>query len=367
MKRLNMCALIFLSFAMAKQVFSAEPGCNFDKGNCNSANLINQIFLENLKIPEITTPQQPLGPKKISWRIVFTAPIPATDLVDIVKYTGVNPVELYYSQRAILGGYSVIRKESIEESLKEMLAMHKSFLAKAIAETGKDIAEATGVPVQQRLSILYEQLLFAQSQTNKHGIQIDAIDVDNSEVIGNLRKVKFVKSIAPARRSSREPGNADCDKDNVKSSYHETWAPYSGSSQVDQTQTWQTFYFNNLSEYNDVATYEHETQVYNTNFSDYAGYWSSNMPSAYYDTPFMDEIDNFTIGTFTAADLKTDTQYYTYMTLSPGTGSNSTVRIKGQKGHRSPGSCYSTWCVFADATTSSMAVISAPGNMNWQY
>lgn len=151
------------------------------------------------------------------------------------------------------------------------------------------------------------------------------------------------------------------------SSSHEPWAPYTGGSDVQRTYTYQTFKFDNVSNYGSADTYEHETQVYDKNFADYAGYWSSNMPSAYYDTPFSDSIDNFTIGTFTAASLQTETQYYTYMSLSPGTVLNATVRIKGQKGHRFPGWCYSTWCVFADATTQSMATFNAPAGMSWIY
>jgi len=115
------------------------------------------------------------------------------------------------------------------------------------------------------------------------------------------------------------------------------------------------------------STYEHETQVYNKNFADYNGYWSSNLPRAYYDTPFCDSIDNFTIGSAQASSIRVNSQYYTYMALRAGSASNATVRTKGQKGHRWPSWCYSTWCIFADATTSSMATFTAPGGMSWWY
>lgn len=55
------------------------------------------------------------------------------------------------------------------------------------------------------------------------------------------------------------------------------------------------------------------------------------------------------------------------MSLRAGSASTATVRIKGQKGHRYPSWCYSTWCVFADATTGSMATFTAPAGMSWQY
>lgn len=153
----------------------------------------------------------------------------------------------------------------------------------------------------------------------------------------------------------------------LESTSHESWAPYGGTSDVKATYTSQTFYFDKISDFGSTNTYEHETQVYDKRFANYAGYWSSNMPKAYYDTPFLDTIDNFTVGTLTANVLKVKTQYYTYMSLKAGTVTTATVRIKGQKGHRSPSSCYSTWCVFADATTGTMALLTAPSGKSWQY
>jgi len=189
----------------------------------------------------------------------------------------------------------------------------------------------------------------------------------------------------------------------------EPWAPTSGYSSVNQEKAYNYFYFSNIEGvYSDIETYEHETQVYNTQFADYAGRWSSNLPEDYYDTPFLDEIDNFTIGSAQASDLKSNTRYYTYMKLKKGNSSDctgccsyhegvccsggttmccdgtplsqtcvskgcnqclniSTVRIKGQKGHRVPSWCYSTWCIYADATTSSMCTLAAPGYQSWAY
>lgn len=91
------------------------------------------------------------------------------------------------------------------------------------------------------------------------------------------------------------------------------------------------------------------------------------MPNAYYDTPFMDDIDNFTVGTYTGSSLSTYTQYYTYMSLKAGSASSSVVRIKGQLGQRIPSGCYSTWCVWAQATTGTMSYIVAPSGMSWTY
>lgn len=206
---------------------------------------------------------------------------------------------------------------------------------------------------------------------------VDSIETNDEQSLNGLKEAGFIKSALPKQSISQKIsaklqnalsyGATKLINIAEASYWHELWAPYGGGSDVQRTYTYQAFYFNNKSSYGSADTYEHETQVYNKNFANYAGYWSSNMPSAYYDTPFSDSIDNFTIGTFTGASLKTYTQYYTYMSLSAGSASTATVRIKGQKGHRSPSWCYSTWCVFPDATTGSMATFTAPAGMSWQY
>lgn len=189
----------------------------------------------------------------------------------------------------------------------------------------------------------------------------------------------------------------------------EPWAPVSGYSSVNQTKTYNRFVFSSLNgQYGNDETYEHETQVYNNAFADYDGYWSSNLPTKYYDTPFLDDIDNFTIGSARAADLQDGVQYYTYMALTKGNNSDcqgccsshggvvcsngstqcadgtslsstcvtkgcnqclnqATVRIKGQRGHSVIPGCTSTLCIFADATTGTMCLLNASQYKSWVY
>ncbi len=150
------------------------------------------------------------------------------------------------------------------------------------------------------------------------------------------------------------------------------WVPRSGTSQVTQTYTYNSFVFPNVSgfsSFNGLLTYEHETQVYDNGYANYNNYWSSNMPNSYYDTPFYDKIDTFTIGTSTASSLRSNTQYWTYMALVLGNVSSANVIIKGQLGHRSPSWCYSTWCIFADMTTRRLVSYVAPvyTKKSWIY
>lgn len=189
----------------------------------------------------------------------------------------------------------------------------------------------------------------------------------------------------------------------------EPWGPVRGYSSVNQEKTYNEFYFYGIEGiYSELETYEHESQVYNAQFADYAGYSSSNLPSWYYDTPFLDDIDNFTIGSAQASMLASHKRYYTYMRLRKGNNSDcrgccsdhggvvctgttsmcgdgtplsstcaskgcnqclneATVRIKGQKGHRVPSWCQSTWCVYPDQTTESMCILWAPSYQSWIY
>lgn len=301
-------------------------------------------------------------------KAVFSVPLSVSEFVVASKQYSVKLVEFHYTQGDIQGGYTIQPGENINDSVKNFLNAHHVFLTTAINKTEKDISEAIDITNQQRLSVLHNQLISAQLQINGWGLKIDTITTNNRQSFAGLEKAGLIKSITSTRQNvmeSRE--NFGSEGIGIMSLTHEPWAPYGGTSDVQRTYTYQTFYFNNVSNYGSADTYEHETQVYNKNFADYAGYWSSNMPSAYYDTPFSDSIDNFTIGTFTGSSLRVYTQYYAYMSLRAGSASTATVRIKGQKGHRYPSWCYSTWCVFADATTGSMATFTAPAGMSWQY
>lgn len=43
MKRIAICVIVLFGFAMAKPLFSAEPGCDFDKGNCGLNEIIQRV------------------------------------------------------------------------------------------------------------------------------------------------------------------------------------------------------------------------------------------------------------------------------------------------------------------------------------
>ena len=361
------CALIGLT---SVQFLSSEVPCDFDKEACGVDNLIQRAKEGGTDFNALI-PVQILPAKQFhnsSLAITFNHPITTSEIIKIAEINGIKLTNVHYKQGDIQGGYSIFQNESVSKAMQRILAAHKAFLASAIAKTEKDIASATDSATKKRISGLLAQFLPAQSKTNAYGLKFDTIETNNEGDIDSIKNMGLIKNITPIQRKSKSYLKTSVNENSdIKSYYHESWAPCSGTSEVTQAHTYQTFYFDKTSDYDGDDTYEHETQVYNNDFSDYAGSWSSNMPSAYYDTPFSDKIDNFTIGTFDAALLKINTQYYTFMSLSAGSASNAVVRIKGQKGHRFPSSCYSTWCVFPDATTSSMIAFTAPNAVGWMY
>jgi len=298
----------------------------------------------------------------------LTEAMTVEDVVAISNSYSISPIELRYEFDDISGGYVVPDGESMESAVKNMTRRHEEFLDNALDNIDTHLRTA----VDEEDIRMHEELRTKFVNLSQSGLRINSLKLDSDSVtINRLRSDGIIDSV----REVSDDYSVELDAPEVDngvrpcSYYHESWAPYYGTSKVTQGQTFQTFYFNDVSAFDSVSTYEHETQVYDKNFADYDNYWSSNLPSAYYDTPFSDSIDNFTVGSAQASSLSTYTQYYTYMSLRAGSSSSATVRIKGQKGHRYPSWCYSTWCIFADATTSSLITFTAPvyTNLEWTY
>lgn len=166
---------------------------------------------------------------------------------------------------------------------------------------------------------------------------------------------------------TRQPVGQNYEDDQItyKSYNHEPWTPYRGYSKVTKGIAFNKIYFNNTSAFNNTSTYEQESQVYNKNFANYNGYWQSNLPCAYKDTQVFDTLDNFTVGSACASSIRAYTYYYTSMSLYGQSAQTATVRIKGQLGYRWPNWCYSTWCVFPSATSSTIVTFTAPNSGVW--
>ncbi|WKZ29271.1 MAG: hypothetical protein QY323_00915 [Patescibacteria group bacterium] len=253
------------------------------------------------------------------------------------------------------GGFRFNADESLDAGLQRFRRLHAEFLAAAIAD-----AETHA---EDRSDRWRNFVVFLEDSNASPQVWIE------ETVMGTREDALVVQDLFGGIATENPSVDEEVVPDRiVYSTSHESWAPYGGTAKLTQGVSYHTFYFNNLSAYGSTSTYEHEAQVYNRAYADYAGYWSSNLPYAYYDTPFSDSIDVFTVGSAQAASMATYTQYYTYMALSPGLATSATVRVKGQLGHRSPSWCYSTWCIFADATTGSMTTFLAPvEGISWSY
>lgn len=304
----------------------------------------------------------------------FTSPMSPQELSSIVKENDVLPKEIYFEMHGVYGGYTPQPGEDIDTALKSMRKKHVKFLKFALTANKKNRKSLAKRNKNKAVGLddLTKQLSRVLKDTNYGQLKFSGIRIENDEKVLPLLDRGLIQEFStPTKDKTKEETEQETEyRDRrVYSSYHESWAPFGGTSNVTRWQTYQTFYFNNTGEFGSISTYEHETQIYNGSFADYDGYWSSNLPRAYKDTQFGDSIDNFTIGSSQASDIKTYTRYYTYIGLKPGSALSANVKIKGQKGHRWPSWCYSTWCIFADpgATTSALTDYNAPGNTKWIY
>ncbi len=306
-------------------------------------------------------------------KVTFKEPVPLSKIKDAVKKNGVEITELYYQQGDIQGGYTIQSGVDIDAALADFEKQHREFITKFSADTENLVNDkSTGSVDKQRNIEMLNEIKFADSETKSKGLEISSFEtktkkgLDALQAMGNIEHVEKIEKLSDKVALVVNKTLAQINPINVAAAV-ETWAPNRGTSDVARTYTKQTFYFPNVTAFGSSDTYEHETQVYNSNFANYGNYWSSNLPYAYKDTQFLDTLDNFTVGTSKASALVRDKQYYTHMSLTAGSASSATVRIKGQKGKRTPSSCYSTWCIFATATTGSLATHTAPSGLSWIY
>ncbi len=307
----------------------------------------------------------------------FSKTLEVSELKEIVYSSAIEPKEIFFVDGEIQGGYTLSETEDVEAAVNNLQAKHISAM--------QDISAELNSPAD-RISSVKASIEKSLSRAEKRSFDISGIRVKNDQTLQKLFSDGVVDTIKAVPKSMLRPPKKDLKymglslldffipTANAASYYvkQTKWVPRSGSSKTTQYLAFNIFYFpdvSGLSSFNGILTYEHETQVYNAKFADYDKYWSSNLPSAYYDTPFLDKIDIFTIGTSNASLIKRNTKYWTSMSLKPGTVSTAGVLVKGQLGHRSPSSCHSTWCIFSDMTTGRLADYDAPINtqINWTY
>jgi hypothetical protein len=288
--------------------------------------------------------------------IKFSAPMSPDRFIELGERLSVRPKELYFEEDGVQGGYTPRSGESTEEALAQLVKHHEEFLRNALASTEEAVKGVTDPADRARLEKLRTQFEAAQRDFEGGRFALSGIRLaKDADSISLMEEEGLVQSVTPVRASrarKSEAGKSLGSADEKSSSLsHEYWAPYSGTSRVSSTFTFQTFYFNRSFSIFTDPTYEQETQIYNSSYANYAGYWSSNLPRAYYDTPFLDTMDNFTVGSADAKAIQTYTQYWTYMSLTRQSATSATLKVRGQLGVRYPSWCYWTWCVYAAQTT----------------
>jgi len=317
----------------------------------------------------------------------FSNPLSSQELSEVVTTTGIEPKEIYFQDGDIQGGYTLEIGESIYQAVMQLTEKHKEALQNMLEVVEEDQVATSDEDKSSRYRKLHKSLSDALNRAISQDPKINGVRVLNTPVLQDLLNSDILESIKPVQKSPRRLKENDLRSQNQSSwtdffvakafaaTYYVNevyWAPRSGSSKTTQYMAYNSFSFPNASGFDSfggIMTYEHETQVYNKNFADYDNYWSSNLPSAYYDTPFLDTLDNFTVGSSQASSILDNTQYWTYMSLTPGSSSTAGVIIKGQLGHRYPSWCYSTWCIYADMTTGWLTDYTAPisTQQSWTY
>jgi len=297
----------------------------------------------------------------------FQTPVSLDELQQISSSRGLKVEEIRLVYPEFTSGYTVEGRDlgSVREDL---ISQHEQFLRVLASQ------ELNDDPLSVSLRDARSRAVTLLSSDFSREIKVSIVTFDG-QLDEDLESTLGAKVRDDLIGFAGESGSADSPRHGSelnlepKSLWHESWAPYAGTTVVPGGYTYNTFFFNNTSRLKtDFATYEHETQIYNGNFANYGGYWCTNMPNGYKDTSFGDSIDNFTVGCSRAENLAANTRYLTYMSLTRGSAASATCRIKGQIGQRRPSFCTSPWCIWPVATSGTMAYLTLPNNgYSWQY
>ncbi|MFA6197857.1 MAG: hypothetical protein WC734_01730 [Patescibacteria group bacterium] len=332
-----------------------------------AAVLVVGCGLEHKALTDLGQDSVATDPHNTIRTVQFQEPVSIDQLIDLEQRYGFKVEELRFEYDGMTCGYTVNGRElaSVQD---DFYRQHMDFLTHTqmkIAGGGQEKGRPSDAMMagmieecrSRSIGVPIVSLRNELADTTIHNLKL--ILRDDIVVLPTNRQIETIPVLVDSSHNAHgQP----------QSLWHERWAPYGGGSAVTRQYTDQSFIFNDGRDFVDNRTYEHETQIYDRNFANYAGYWATNMPSAYKDTPFMDSIDNFTVGCYRANQLQMNRWYWTYMSLSAQSHSTAVCRIKGQIGHRNPSWCYSTWCVFPDGTTGTMAYLALPNyGCSWQY
>ena len=284
--------------------------------------------------------------------IAFEQPLTTQELVALTQNYGVKVQDITFEVGDITVGYR-LKGEDFQQEMQEALRLHQETLSQILETINsgslrKELEESINLASNSPVSFIRANFIGNQDLLDKmiaHGVGQEF----------TIKEKQPVTSAAPI----------------LQSTSHESWAPYTGGITISGSYIYNTFTFNNVSDYGLMSAYEHETLVYNRAWADYKGYWSSNLPKAYLDTQAFDRgnIDVFAVGAALGENLRANKQYYTYIRLKQNQSANpNLIQVKGQLSYRIYPTCYSTWCIFGKAHTGAMTQFSyVPTCRGWRY
>jgi hypothetical protein len=155
-----------------------------------------------------------------------------------------------------------------------------------------------------------------------------------------------------------------------------SWMPgYTGQRYIYQTFKWspaRIAALQNCGTDRDNMTYEPDATFDNTDGLHYFGRkksFASNLPRRYNDTRFSDSDDRptYTVGSGDALQLVADKTYFTLIRTAAGNASSDQGGLVGQLGN--PKACYSTWCIFSNASEILVPEwqVPVPGSKTWNH
>jgi hypothetical protein len=302
-------------------------------------------------------------------------------LQDSFDVEGIRFTDFYFlrsqkmNARKVLKGYRNARVgflRDVADNMKDIKTQNKNNKTVKLANTTFDLIQKSKttkiVNKGVEAAIIRGRLQDAQAIKEKLGIS--RIEVSQSN-----QKQDLAENSQAVTLQSSDPN---------------TWAPKQGYSYVfpssvqGERYTTQYMWWNDVSGFDAISTYEHDFflnnydgQTYLDSGQDLWGfpnvtYAASNLPRPYLDTRFSDPEGEkaYTIGSSEASSIQANTSYwyYNYIRTLEGNADTDTGKLQAQLGYRSPSWCYeNTWCSYSIAIENLISAwnISVPGSQYW--
>lgn len=299
---------------------------------------------------------QGLAPSDSVLTLLFATPKSIAEVSQLSREHGLDVLELRVYKPEYISGFRLEGRD-LETSAQLFLQEHRKFLTLI---TSRD---------DEGMKRLHDAAKMELESMDLETFRIHAIKVQGTMNMANSLPGTVIEDsqnhIAPIQPPSIPEKEIPAPSPSSLNHPNQMWAPYGGTSEVNKSYSYQRFIFNNVSQFwPGDATYEHETHIWDKNYANQTGYWSSSMPNAYLDCGNFDSVDNFAVGTFTANQLRPYSWYFAYIGLSGQSSPISTVTIFGQRGRRQYWSC---WWVFGLESAGPFVRHTTGSGISWQF